>query len=72
MPPVEDIVELQRASRDDGVGGAEGMSSTRSSKLAGASIVKIYGTAAWDEPETVEEAKVRMGSLPRGMDSPRR
>lgn len=27
-------------------------------------IVKSFGTAAWDEPETVEEAKARMGRLP--------
>lgn len=27
-------------------------------------IVKSYGTSAWEEPETVEEAKARMGTLP--------
>lgn len=32
--------------------------------MARALIVKSYGTAAWDEPESIEEAKARMGRLP--------
>jgi hypothetical protein len=27
-------------------------------------VVRALGTAAWDEPETVEQAKARMGTLP--------
>jgi hypothetical protein len=32
--------------------------------MARALIVKSYGTAAWEEPETIEEATARMGTLP--------
>jgi hypothetical protein len=31
---------------------------------ARARVIKSYGTSAWEEPETVEEAKARMGTLP--------
>lgn len=34
------------------------------SGLARTAILKLYGTSAWEDPETIEEAKARMGRLP--------
>jgi hypothetical protein len=36
---------------------------------ARAEIIQGYGTSAWDDPETVEEAQARMGTLPAAPES---
>jgi hypothetical protein len=58
------LVELHEASIDEGgVGRVVGSIVDEFFTLAKASIVESYGTAAWDDPETIEEAKARMGTL---------
>jgi hypothetical protein len=40
--------------------------------LAHQMIVRLYGTSAWDDAETIEEATARMGSLPAAAGDERR
>lgn len=58
------LVALHEASRGETVSADVGHIVDEFFTLSKASIVKSYGTAAWDDPETVEEAKARMGRLP--------
>ena len=57
------LVELHEASIGEGVGRIVGSIVDEFFTLAKASIVKSYGSAAWDDPETIEEAKARTGTL---------
>lgn len=58
------LVALHEASRGETVAADVAHIVDEFLTLSKASIVKSYGTAAWDEPETVQEAKARMGKLP--------
>jgi len=57
------LVALREASIGEGVGRIVGSIVDEFFTLAKASIVKSYGSAAWDDPETIEEAQARTGTL---------
>ena len=57
------LVALREASIGEGVGRIVGSIVDEFFTLAKASIVKSYGSAAWGDPETIEEAQARMGTL---------
>ena len=57
------LVALREASIGEGVGRIVGSIVDEFFTLAKASIVKSYGSAAWDDPETIEEVQARTGTL---------
>jgi hypothetical protein len=57
------LVALHEASIGEGVGRIVGSIVDEFFTLAKASIVKSYGSAGWDDPETIEEAQARTGTL---------
>jgi len=64
------LVELHESCREDRVPADVAGVVETFVDLAHQTIVGFYGTSAWDEPETVEEAKSRMGTLPGSDRSP--
>ena len=65
------LVELHESCRGDRVPAEVRSVVDTFVDLAHQTIVGYYGTSAWDEPETVEEASARMGTLPAAPGSRR-
>jgi hypothetical protein len=58
------VVELHESCRGDRVPADVGEIVDTFLDLAHQTIIAFYGTSAWDDGETIDEAKARMGTFP--------